>query len=144
MNTIKKFLTPLVLLIALLAIGGGAVLAQSRDAFGRLLGYHDHRESVRTFAGPLSANTAQVFTGVEGKRLVVKSLCLSSSAAGVVTFQDGSGGPAIAHLGLEANKPLEVPDDVLGFGIRATAGNGIYAVFDSPTDFAVFARVWNY
>lgn len=94
-------------------------------------------EQIRSCSQSIST-AAPVISLVAGKKLCVKSAVLNSGGAGVVVFEDGSGGDVIARIYLEANKPLIIDEHVLGEGFKSTAGNGIYATLSGATLTATF------
>lgn len=93
-------------------------------------------EQVSTVSTSISSTTA-VVAAVSGKRLCVKSMILRSSSAGVVVFQDGSGGTTLANIYLAQDSTLVIDEHVLGEGFKTTSGNGLYAVLSGATLTAV-------
>lgn len=90
-------------------------------------------EGMSTVSTSISS-TAAVVPAVSGKRIVVRSCVLASSGAGVVVFQDGSGGSTLANIYLAANTNLVLDEQFFGAGgITTTRGNGLYAVLSGAT-----------
>jgi hypothetical protein len=113
---VKKF-APLFLLL-LLVVG----LVAGR-AFAAPLGY----QATVTASAALSGGTA-IVNSSSGKRIVVKSMILRASSAGVVTISDGTGGTALGKFYLAQDTPLILDEDLFGAeGLRTTAGNALDA-----------------
>jgi hypothetical protein len=85
-----------------------------------------HQATV-TASSALSGGTALVNSS-SGKRIVVESMVVRASSAGVVTISDGTGGTALGKFYLAQDTPLILDEDLFGAeGLRTTAGNALAA-----------------
>lgn len=123
-------------LAALLAFAVAFCAATTRRAVAQSAPAHDtwshHDDRLATISASISS-TAAVVAGVTNKQVNVRAMTLRSDTAGVVTFQDGSGGTTIGQVYLEANKPYTIYEGALGKGLTTSTGNGLYAVLPSAT-----------
>ena len=78
-----------------------------------------------TFSGSISSE-ATIATPATGKKLIVHSMILTSSGAGVVVFKDNTAGTTILNQYLIANTPFTIKSDDLGpIGLRLGAVNHV-------------------
>ena len=95
-------------------------------------------ERFGTFSDSISSG-AEVLAGVAGRGLVVRSMLLRSSGAGVVVLRSGGGsGTVLAKVYLAANTPLVLGEDLLGDAIATDEGDGLHAELSGATLSAVF------
>jgi hypothetical protein len=115
----KKILAPLfaalLVVLALLSASTPRAFAETR------------RDEVITSSTDAVGSIASIITAVSGKKIVVKSMILASSSAGVLSFRDGASGNWLASVYLAANTTYTFDDKVLGDGFKTTAGNALYA-----------------
>lgn len=113
---------PVLALIAILCLIMGLIIMPEAMA------QTSPREQFRTYTGSISTSNAAVTSLIAaGDRLVVRSLQVSSSQAGTLTFTDGSSGEALYCLYVAANVRVDVPPAQIGpQGIKLTRGNELY------------------
>lgn len=149
MNTLKKILSPL-LVVALLAIGAGQLLEHKHEVLPKASAqnvstesYAGHNESTKCCSVAVGATTAVIFTAVSGKALIVKAIpSVTLSAAGILSFQDGSGGATLFQMYLAANTPSSpISEASLRGGFKTTAGNALYAVCNAAGTCTISAVV---
>lgn len=117
-------------LVAGLVLGGRAVAAPPA-------GY----EATATFSSTLSGGTA-IVNSSSGKKIVVKSLAIRASSAGVVTISDGTGGTALGKFYLPQDSTLTLDEDLFGEeGLRTTAGNALDASGTNGVTVTTLARI---
>lgn len=88
-------------------------------------------EAVKCHSAALSGDTALI-AATSGKAIVVKSMIVRSSGAGVLVLKDGSSGTVIANIYLAADTNLTIGPKVLGEqGIRTSSGVGLYAAMST-------------
>lgn len=93
---------------------------------------------ITSFSGSINTTTAVVAAPASDKRHVIRALHFTTTQAGAVVFQDGSGGSTVLAVYGAANTPVTVPADVFGIaGVRLTKGNALHAVLTSATLHAV-------
>lgn len=90
-----------------------------------------HTENVVPFSASVTLNAAPalICTAVTGKTLNIRAITITDSASGVVEIYNGSGGAGstvLMSVGLIANTPLTLTEDMLGQGLRTTSGTGLY------------------
>lgn len=136
----SKFKLGAVAASILAAVMLGVVLAPSNPVEAQSGPFNDtwsgHDERVATFSGSINTSTA-VVAAVTGKRINVRAITFRSSGAGVVAFQDGSGGTTIGNFYLAANTPVTIYENQFGPGLKTTSGNGLYATLAGATLTAV-------
>jgi hypothetical protein len=131
MDHVKKLPT-FTLLLAMLLLVVGVLAMPEAEAQGA--GRH---EAVKTFSAALSGGTAMINSSTS-KKIVVHSMIVRASAAGVLTISDGTGGTALAKVYLPQDTNVELTSDLLGEeGLRTTAGNALDASMSTNTITAV-------
>jgi hypothetical protein len=131
MDHVKKLPT-FTLLLAMLLLVVGVLAMPEAEAQGA-----GRQEAVKTFSAALSGGTAMINSST-GKKIVVHSMIVRASAAGVLTISDGTGGTALAKVYLPQDTNVELTSDLLGEeGLRTTAGNALDASMSTNTITAV-------
>jgi hypothetical protein len=124
------------------AVALGVLLAPTHPADAQSVGigtsdtWSGHDDRTATCSKSISS-TASVVAAVTGRRINVRAITMSSSGAGVVVFQDGSGGTTIGNFYLAANTPVTIYENAFGAGMKTTSGNGLFAVLSGATLTAV-------
>lgn len=135
MNAIMTFKAWILGLVAAVVLGVALAPVQpleAQSAVPYVDTWSGHNEAVATFSGSINTTTA-VIAAVSGKKINVRAITMRSSSAGVVVFQDGSGGTTIGNFYLEADVPYTIYENALGPGMKTSTGNGLYAVLSGAT-----------
>lgn len=104
--------------------------AQAGNGSGDTWSGHDER--VATISALCSNSTALV-SAITNKKVNIRAITISSDTAGVIAFQDGSGGTTIAQVYVAANTPITIYEGAFGPGVKTTKGNGLYLQLSSAT-----------
>lgn len=87
-------------------------------------------DSVATATG--GAATFEVLAApTDGTAHKVRGFVVAATAAGNVTFTDGSGGTELARVYVDQNKTIVVGQDLLGGGFSCSADTALHAVHDN-------------
>ncbi len=144
MNRINKILAVLALVGAAIVFGHrqDVALAQSSGSGIAVDTWTGRDDSVSTFRGSVGTTAAAVVTAVSGKIINVRAIqSMTLTSAGVLSFTDGSGGTVLGQYYLEANKPYQIDESLMGKGLTTTSGTGLFVVADVAATLILTHRI---
>lgn len=138
MNALKK----IGLIVATLTLGVGILVGTgtvseplAKKAHAAVDSWSNHAEQNTSWSGALTAFTpALICTAVTTANPNLKALVITSSASGLVNFHNANsnaGSTQVFAVGLIANTPLVLSEEVFRQGYKFGLGNPIY--IDGPT-----------
>jgi hypothetical protein len=126
--------------LAIATLVGAALFAPAAPVHAQTIDtWSGHDERIACVDAVTITSTTQLIAATTGKKVIIKAIDLSSSIAGAVKLQDGSGGTTIGEFYLAANTPRQIPEGQLGTACKTTSGNALFAI--GPSTAALTATI---
>lgn len=127
------------LLAVLIALAAGIVITNELRPIARAIvqdasaqdTWSGHNEQAVCSQPAVGTTTAVVFTAVAGKKMNVRSLIFRVSAAGTVSFMDGTTNTVLYQVYAPQNTDVTLDERLLRGGFITTSGNGVNALCDA-------------